>query len=95
MKFLGTILSAAALLASGISALPAGKRGTIETRASLLDYNIDTVIANWMSDTKTRKRLTNNSNTVGGWEGWAQSELEDEFKEAFGLSMDIREQGGA
>ncbi|KAF1352746.1 hypothetical protein EJ07DRAFT_183199 [Lizonia empirigonia] len=90
MKFLGTIVAAAALLASGISASPLGDLGGIHARA-LTDYDINTAIQKWMADPKTRKRLTNNCNTKGGWEGWAQAELEDEFKDEFKLSDSLRE----
>lgn len=91
MKFLGTLLPAAALLVSGIFALPLNERDWIEARA-LKAYDIDEVIKAWMSDEKTVKRLKNNCNTKGGWEKWAQSELEDEFRTEFGLTGDIREQ---
>lgn len=93
MKFLVTLLSAAALLAPGISAAPLDERGLIEARAGT-EYDIDGVIVGWMKDTKTQRRMANACGTVGGWEGWAQLELEDEFREKFKIprTTDIREQ---
>ena len=93
MKFLSAILSAAPLLASGTYASPLGERGAIQARAPT-DYNIDTVISQWMAQPGVRRRLKNNCDTNGGWEGWAQVELDLEFKDAFNLKgTDIREQG--
>ncbi|KAF1923087.1 uncharacterized protein M421DRAFT_333181 [Didymella exigua CBS 183.55] len=92
MKSLITLLSAAALLASGISAAPSGERGAIEARVTR-DYDIDTAIVNWMKKPLVQKRLKGVCSTDGGWEVWAQVELEDEFKEGFALdeNLSIRE----
>ncbi|KZM28007.1 uncharacterized protein EKO05_0002029 [Ascochyta rabiei] len=94
MKFLITLLSAAGLLASGISAAPLNERGIIRTRAPGTDYDIDDAIVDWMSDPKTKRRIKTACGTVGGWEGWAQLELEAEFREKFQIpeNTDIREQ---
>jgi hypothetical protein len=93
MKFLITLLSAAALFTSGISAAPFDKRGTIEARVAT-EYNIDSVMIEWMKDPKTQRRMNNACRTVGGWEGWAQLEIEDEMRTKFGIpdNTDIREQ---
>jgi hypothetical protein len=92
MKFFGTILATAALLASGISASPLGDRGGIYARAQE-DYDINKAIQIWTADAKTKRRMTSSCNTKGGWEGWAQVELEDEFKDLFKLTGTIRENG--
>ena len=94
MKFLITLLSAAALLASGISAAPLDERGMIEARARGTEYNIDSAIVAWMGNSETQKRLKTACGTVGGWEGWAQLELEHMFRTRFQIpdTTDIREQ---
>lgn len=92
MKFLGTILSAAPLLAFSAYALPLSESGTIQARA-LPDYPIDNAIKEWMAQPGVQRRLENNCDTTGGREIWAQLELELEFKENFKLKgTDIREQ---
>ena len=90
MKFFGTIVAATALFASGISALPLGDLGGIHPRAPA-DYNINKVLKDWMDDDKTKRRLGNHCNTKGGWEGWAQGEIESEFRDAFEIPQTIRE----
>jgi hypothetical protein len=92
MKFLVTLLSAAALLASGISASPLGERGMIKARAPTKDYDIDGAIVSWMGERHTRSMIKSVCSTSGGWEVWAQVELEAKFKDTFGISVDIREQ---
>lgn len=61
--------------------------------ANLPDFEINKVLIEWMGDPKTQKRLKTACNTVGGWESWAQLELEGEFRSFFQLSedQDIRE----
>lgn len=90
MKFFGIIVAATALFASGISALPLGNLGEIHPRTPS-DYSINKVFANWMNDPKTQRRLANHCNTRGGWEGWAQAEIEDELRRAFTIPHTIRE----
>ncbi|KAH6614037.1 hypothetical protein C7974DRAFT_69338 [Boeremia exigua] len=94
MKFLVTLLSAAGLLASGVSAAPLKERGIIRARAPGIDYDIDTAIKDWMKDARTQGRMEVACGTVGGWEGWAQLELETEFRAKFKIpkSTAIREQ---
>jgi hypothetical protein len=92
MKSIVSLLSATALLVSYISAAPLAARGAIEARATK-DYDIDTAIVNWMKAPHVKRRFNSVCNTDGGWEVWAQVELEDEFREAFELDKDtsIRE----
>ncbi|KAF2711940.1 hypothetical protein K504DRAFT_465665 [Pleomassaria siparia CBS 279.74] len=95
MKFLITLLSAAALLASGISASPLGERGLIKARAvPTTNYDIDKAIAHWMKERHTRHMFVTAGTTTGGWESWAQLELEQVFKNKFKINQDtdIREQ---
>jgi hypothetical protein len=79
-------LSAANLFTSGTSASPLGERG------SKKDYNIDAVIADWMSDVRIQGRLKFLCSREREWEGWAQVEFETAFKDAFPITTDVREQ---
>lgn len=90
MKFFGTIVAATALFASGISALPLGDLGGLQRRAPV-DYDINKVLKDWMADPKVRRNLVNHCTTRGGWEGWAQGDLETDFRTAFNIKETIRE----
>lgn len=121
MKFLATLLSVTALLASGISATPLGERGMIEAPAKQLDerttpaaatnpttnkgkapassssskkdYDIDPLIEMWVKSSHSKEMWPSLCNTNGGWEVWAQAELEKVFLNSFDIdeNMDIRE----
>lgn len=86
MKFFITLLSAAALLASCVSAAPTVVKPT-------QDYNIEKPIAAWSQRANVKKTFERVCATSGGWEGWAQVELEDAFMDEFGFdpSTSIRE----
>ena len=90
MKFFGTLVAATALFASGISALPLGDLGGIDRRAPV-DYEINKVLVDWMADPKVKRNLVNHCTTRGGWEGWAQGDLETDFRTAFNIRETIRE----
>lgn len=90
MKFFGTIVAATALFASGISALPLGDLGGLQRRAPV-DYDINKVLVAWMADKKVQRNLVNHCTTRGGWEGWAQGDLETDLRTAFNIKETIRE----
>jgi len=90
MKFFGTIVAATALFTSGISALPLGDLGGLQRRAPV-DYDINKVLKDWMADPKVKRNLANHCTTRGGWEGWAQGDLETDFRTAFNIKETIRE----
>ena len=90
MKFFGTIVAATALFASGISALPVGDLGGLQRRAPV-DYDINKVLVAWMADKKVQRNLVNHCTTRGGWEGWAQGDLETDLRTAFNIKETIRE----
>ncbi|KAJ4361277.1 hypothetical protein N0V95_002046 [Ascochyta clinopodiicola] len=78
MKSFITLLSAAALLASCVSAAPTVVKPT-------QDYNIEDPIEAWSQRPNVKKTFERACATSGGWEGWAQVELEDAFIDEFGL----------
>lgn len=92
MKSLITLLSAAALLASGISAAPLEVRGAIEARGTQ-EYDIDGSLGRWIKRAHTKLIMNSVCSTDGGWEVWAQVEIEQAFREDFNLdkSKSIRE----
>lgn len=90
MKFFGTIVAATALFTSGISALPLGDLGGLQRRAPV-DYDINKVLIDWMADPKVQRNLVNHCTTRGGWEGWAQGDLETDLRTAFKIKETIRE----
>ncbi|OSS51333.1 hypothetical protein B5807_03983 [Epicoccum nigrum] len=90
MKFFGTIVAATTLFASGISALPLSDLGGIHRRAAA-DYDINKVLKDWIVDPSIQRKLANHCNTRGGWEGWAQGELETEFRSDFRIADTVRE----
>lgn len=59
----------------------------------LPDYDIDTVIKEWFTK-KADGRLDSVCTTDGGWEGWAQLELEQEFKTTFQLGKKAKVREG-
>lgn len=94
MMFLGTLLSTVTLIASGVSASPLGERSILQARVPTQDYAIDPAFVTWMQKSHTHDLFRRACSTVGGWEPWAQLELEHVFKQRFhiGEDVDIREQ---
>lgn len=66
-----------------------GERGVIEARVPTTDYNIDLPIVKWIKKPNTQTMMKRACGTRGGWEPWAQLELEEAFMNAFGFSEDI------
>lgn len=64
--------------------------GGIHRRAPV-NYDINQALEDWMGDPKVRRKLANHCDTRGGWEGWAQAEIETEFRQAFNIPETIRE----
>lgn len=106
MKFLGTLLTAAALFSSCAFSAPLDESNLLAVRvdrragaaqntggtqasgsgsSNLPDYDIETVLKSWVQKTHVQERLAAVCTTDGGWESWAQYEVEQEFRKAFSI----------